>query len=43
MVEMAIKVKSLGFNQILFLRVRLVRRVEKWEDRKWWEDGKVGG
>ena len=24
------------------LRVRLVEIVEKWEDRKWWEDGKVG-
>ena len=34
MVETTIKVKSLGFNQILFLKVRLVRMVEKWEDRK---------
>ena len=25
------------------LRVRLVGRVEKWKDRKWWKDGKVGG
>ena len=24
-------------------RVHLVGGVEKWEDRKWWEDGKVGG
>ena len=23
------------------LRVRLIRRMEKWEDRKWREDGKV--
>ena len=23
--------------------VRLVGGVEKWKDRKWWEDGKVGG
>ena len=22
------------------LRVRLVGKVKKWEDRKWWEDGK---
>ena len=43
MVEAAIKVKSLGFNQILFLRVRLIGNVKKWEDRKWWEDGKVRG
>ena len=27
----------------VFLRVRLVRRMEKWDDRKWGEDGKVGG
>ena len=26
----------------LALRVRLVGRMEKWEDRKLWEDGKVG-
>lgn len=25
------------------LRVPLVEEVEKWEDRKRWEDGKVGG
>ena len=25
------------------LWVYLVGRVEKWEDKKWWEDGKVGG
>ena len=25
------------------LRVHLVGGVEKWEDRKWWKDGKVGG
>ena len=25
------------------LRVRLIRRMEKWEDRKWGEDGKVRG
>ena len=25
------------------LRVHLVEGVKKWEDRKWWEDGKMGG
>ena len=36
------------FNRMLHrenatLRVRLVGGVEKWENRKLWEDGKVGG
>ena len=25
------------------LRVRLVGGVEKWEDKKWWDGGKVRG
>ena len=28
---------------VYLLRVRLVEEVEKLKDRKWWEDGKVGG
>ena len=36
-----------GCSQILTynvsLKVRLVEGIEKWEDEKLWEDGKVGG
>ena len=31
-----------GLIAFSFLKVYLVGGVENWEDRKWWEDGKVG-
>ena len=33
----------LSFPLSMPLRVCLIGGVEKYEDKKWWEDGKVGG
>ena len=33
----------LTHSHTLSLRIRLGRRMEKWEDRKWGDNGKVGG